>query len=112
MNACDFDGTFDRKHDQVNLRKWMYDFIVRKFNNTFKTPNRLIFLTSLSWSCDNKKNMESMASKYDVTIKRYVKWRQHLCIFNEKYYRKGVLAYFTKDSILYVIKKRIHDKNV
>lgn len=86
MNACDFDGTFDRKHDQVNLRKWMYDFIVRKFNNTFKTPNRLIFLTSLSWSCDNKKNMESMASKYDVTIKRYVKWRQHLCIFNVKYY--------------------------
>lgn len=21
MNACDFDGTFDRKHDQVNLIK-------------------------------------------------------------------------------------------
>lgn len=30
----------------VDSRKWMDDFVVRKYNNTFKTPNKLIFLTS------------------------------------------------------------------
>lgn len=37
----------------VHSRKWMDDFVVRKYNNTFKTPNKLILLTS--WSCNNEK---------------------------------------------------------
>lgn len=49
-----FNGAFDRNHFiLVDLRKWMDDFVVRKYNNTFKTPNKLILLTS--WSCNNEK---------------------------------------------------------
>lgn len=49
-----FNGVFDCNYFiLVDLRKWMDDFVVRKYNNMFKIFNKLILF--ILWSCNNEK---------------------------------------------------------